>query len=53
MVDMQVRVRDLERQIRDMVRNMGKKLTYDLTSTDTESPFIEEITEFIIPHKFK
>ena len=32
---------------------MGKKSTYDLASTETESPFTEEITSIIVPHKFK
>ena len=50
---MQVKIRDLERRIRDIARNMCKKLTYDLTNTEIESPFIEEITEIVVPHKFR
>ena len=37
-----VKIKDLDRRIRDKARNMGKKLTYDLTSIETKSPFIEE-----------
>ena len=36
-----------------MARNMGKKSTYNLTNTDTKSPFIEEITKLIVTHKFE
>ena len=36
-----------------MARNMGKKSTYDLTSIENESPFTEEITRIIVPHKLK
>ena len=49
----QVKIRDLERQMGDMAKNISKKSIYDLTNTDTKSPFIEEITRFIVPHKFK
>ena len=50
---MLVKIRDFERRIGDMTRNLGKKSTYDLASTKTESPFTLEITEIVVPHKFK
>ena len=36
-----------------MARNMGKKSTYDLANIVIESLFTEEITEIVVPHKFK
>ena len=50
---MQVKIRDLEREIGDIARNIGKKSTNDLTSMDIESPFVEEITRIVALHKFK
>ena len=49
----QVKIRDLERRIGDMAKNMGNKSTYDLASTDTESPFIGNIIGIVVSHKFK
>ena len=46
-------IKDLKRRIGDMERNMGKKSTYNLVSTKIESPFTEEITRIIFPHKFR
>ena len=35
-----------------MTRNVGKKSTCDLASTESESPFTKEITRIVVPHKF-
>ena len=50
---MQVKIRDLEMQVGNVARNIGKKSTYNLASIEIKSPFTEEITRIVIPHKFK
>ena len=36
-----------------MGRNMGKKLTHELTNIEIKLPFIKEITGIVVPHKFR
>ena len=50
---MEVKIKDLERQIGDIANNINQKSIYNLTDMDTESPLVKEITEIVAPHKFK
>ena len=50
---MEVNIRDLERQIRDMARNMDKKPAYKYADTEIESPFSSQVTKSTILRKFK
>ena len=44
---MQVKIRDLERHVGDMAKNINQKSIYNLTNMDTKSPFIKEITDIV------
>ena len=49
----EARIKDLERRIGGMARNMARGSACDHTNTETESPFSTWVTRFSVPRKFK
>ena len=50
---MEARIKDLERRMGGIAKNLNQDLIYDHASTKIESQFSNRITRFSIPHKFK